>query len=159
MNSRAKYQIQSAAQAKALFALEKTFEEISIEKTIKDLVKIRVSQLNGCLFCLDMHSKEAKKHQERDLRLFHLAVWRESELFSSREKAALDWAERLTQIGPHGIEDDVYANFAQTFSEKEISDLTFVVAAINAWNRLGVAFRSKPGSMDRLLGLDKVELR
>jgi len=130
----------------------------AIEEGILLLVDIRASQINGCAFCLDMHVKQAKLHGERELRLHHVAIWRESPLFTPRERAALAWTEALTKLAPEGVADEVYAEVRQQFSEKELSDLTFRVMGINGWNRVNVAFRSVPGSMDKMLGLDKAEL-
>lgn len=129
-----------------------------IEPTLHHLVEIRASQLNGCAFCVDMHVKQARIHGERELRLHHLAIWRESPLFSPRERAALAWTEALTQLGPEGVPDALYDKVRTQFSEQEISDLTFAVAGINAWNRLSVAFRNVPGSRDAMFGLDKAGL-
>ena len=100
--------------------------------------RLRASQLNGCAFCVDMHVKEAKIHGDRELRLHHVAVWRESPLFSEQERAALEWTEALTQLTPHGVSDAIYASVREQFSEQELSDLTFLVVAINGWNRLNV---------------------
>lgn len=130
----------------------------SIDTTISHLVDIRASQLNGCAFCLDMHIKQAKIHGERELRLHHVAIWHESQLFSPRERAALTWTEALTKIAPEGVSDAVYAEVREQFSEKELSDLTFRVMAINGWNRVNVAFRNEPGSKDKAYGLDKAGL-
>lgn len=136
------------------FTLEKQLADAPIDKTIKELIKIRVSQMNGCLFCLDMHWKEAKRDGESDTRLVHLPVFRESPLFSAKEKAALEWAELLTRIPPHGVEDEAFAAVSAAFTESEISALTFAIISINAWNRLGVSAQSVPGSLDKMLGLD-----
>ena len=155
---RLNYQQLSAPAAQALFQFSKVVEGLEIDPLIKELIKIRSSQLNGCLFCLDMHVKEAKLHGEQELRLYHLTAWRESPLFTEKERAALEWTELLTKIGAHGVEDTDYANALRHFSEKELSDLTFGVTAINAWNRLGVAFRTTPGAFDKMLGLDKAGL-
>lgn len=122
------------------------------------LVDIRASQMNGCAFCLDMHVKEAMLHNERALRLHHVAVWRESPLFTPKERAALAWTEALTRISPIGVAEDLYADTLDHFSEPELVALTFRVMNINAWNRLNVAFRTVPGSHDRALGLDKAGL-
>lgn len=122
------------------------------------LVMLRASQINGCAFCVDMHVKEAKIHGERELRLHHVAVWRESPLFSQRERAALEWTEVLTHLPPHGVSEGVYASVREQFSEQELSDLTFLVVAINGWNRISVAFQAVPGSSDKLFGLDKAGL-
>ena len=146
-------------------ALYKKFVEFSmlqqdsaIEQKIQDLVHIRASQINGCGFCLDMHVKEAKLHGERELRLYHLPIWRESTLFSPRERAALAWTEILTRLPEHGVPGDVYDRVRTQLSEKELSDLTFSVMAINAWNRLNVGFTTVPGSADKAYGLDKAGL-
>jgi len=129
-----------------------------IEQHLSYLVDIRASQMNGCAFCLDMHVKEAKLHGERELRLYHVAIWRESPLFSPKERAALAWTEALTQIAPVGISDELYAEVREQFDEKELSTLTFRVMAINAWNRANVAFRTTPGARDKIFGLDKAGL-
>jgi AhpD family alkylhydroperoxidase len=123
------------------------------------LVTLRASQMNGCAFCVDMHSKEGKIHGERELRLYHVAVWWESPLFTDREKAALAWTEVVTHLPPHGVPDDAYQNVRAHFSEEEVSDLTFWIVSINGWNRLGVPFRAVPGSADEALGLTKAGLK
>lgn len=130
----------------------------SIETGLRDLVNIRASQINGCAFCLDMHSKEAKIHGERELRLYHVAIWRESTLFSPRERAALNWTEALTTLPPHGVADADFEAARAEFSEKELADLTFCIMAINGWNRASIAFRNVPGSADKAYGLDKAGL-
>jgi AhpD family alkylhydroperoxidase len=122
------------------------------------LVDIRASQMNGCAFCLDMHVKEAKLHGERELRLHHVAIWRESPLFTDKERAALAYTEALTNMAPTGISDELYDELRGQFSEKELSTLTFRVMGINAWNRVNVAFRSTPGTRDKTFGLEKAGL-
>ena len=129
-----------------------------IETSLAFLVDIRASQMNGCAYCLDMHVKEAKRHGERELRLYHVAIWRESPLFTPKERAALAWTEALTQMAPTGISDELYAEVREQFSEKELSTLTFRVMGINAWNRANVAFRTAPGVLDKAFGLDKAGL-
>jgi AhpD family alkylhydroperoxidase len=129
-----------------------------IELRLSHLVDIRASQMNGCAFCLDMHVKEAKLHGERELRLYHLAIWRESPLFTAKERAALALTEALTQIAPTGISDELYAEVREQFNEKELSTLVFRVMGINAWNRANVAFRTTPGAHDKAFGLDKAGL-
>jgi len=136
------------------FALKKG----TVGQTILSFVEIRASQLNGCAFCLDMHIKQAKLHGERELRIHHIAIWRESTLFSDRERAALAWTEALTRLSPEGVEDDVYAAARGQFSEDELVYLTYMVMVINAWNRASIAFRSVPGSQDKAFGLDKAGL-
>lgn len=129
-----------------------------IEQGLSHLVDIRASQLNGCAFCLDMHVKEAKLHGERELRLYHVSIWRESSLFSAKERAALALTEALTQIAPTGVSDELYAEVREQFSDKEFSTLVFRIMAINAWNRANVAFRTAPGIYDKAFGLDKAGL-
>lgn len=158
MTQRIDYAQKSPALVKKLLELQRAIDEASIEPTVRDLVAIRASQLNGCAFCLDMHSKQAKLHGERELRLYHLPAWRESILFAPRERAALAWTEVLTTLPPHGVADDVFERVRAELSDQELSDLTFVVTAINSWNRINVAFRKVPGSADKLYGLDKAEL-
>lgn len=133
-------------------------KKCAIEETIQHLVNTRASQLNGCAFCVDMHVKQAKIHGERELRLHHLAIWRESPLFSERERAALEWTEVLTAIPSLGVPDEVYGRMLRQFSEKELTELTFCVMVINGWNRLNVPFCSVPGSKDKEFGLLKAGL-
>ncbi|MGM9479767.1 carboxymuconolactone decarboxylase family protein [Roseateles sp. NT4] len=129
-----------------------------MDKTLSVLIDIRASQLNGCAFCLDMHVKQAKMHGERELRLHHVAIWRESTLFTPKERAALAWTELLTHIPGDGISDAAYAEVSEHFSPEELSELTWRVAAINGWNRMNVAVRNVPGSMDKAFGLEKAGL-
>ncbi|MBT2321423.1 carboxymuconolactone decarboxylase family protein [Variovorax paradoxus] len=158
MTHRVSYVQQSPALFKKLIEFNNLVDDGSIEQSIRDLVAIRASQLNGCAYCLDMHIKQAKIHGERELRLHHLASWRESTLFIPRERAALAWTEVLTRLPEQGVPDDIYDRVRTQLSEKELSDLTFSVMAINAWNRVNVAFRTVPGSSDKALGLDKAQL-
>ncbi|MNC27820.1 Carboxymuconolactone decarboxylase family protein [compost metagenome] len=158
MAQRVDYMKVSADLTKKLFDLSMEEKKSVIEENIRDLIHIRASQLNGCAFCLDMHVKEAKIHGESELRLYHLPVWRESNLFSARERAALEWTEVLTSIPANGVSDEIYNHVREQFSEKEISDLTYSVASINAWNRLNIAFTSVPGSSDTAFGLTKAGL-
>lgn len=158
MSQRLDYQKQSPELLKKLVEFSMQTQKSSIEQSIHDLVNIRASQLNGCAFCLDMHIKEAVIHGERPLRLHHVATWRESQLFVPRERAALAWTEALTQLSPLGVPDDIYERVRTQLSEKEIVDLTYDVMAINAWNRINVAFRVEPGTADKAYGLDKAGL-
>lgn len=158
MTQRVDYQKQSPELFKKFLEFSQFTKESVIEEPIRDLVSIRASQLNGCAFCLDMHIKQATIHGERPLRLHHLASWRESTLFSPRERAALGWTEVLTKIPEQGVPDNVYDLVRTQLSEKEISDLSFIVMAINAWNRVNVGFRTVPGSHDKAFGLDKAKL-
>lgn len=149
---------QSPQLLKKLVEFGALVEQGAIEPALGHLVRIRASQLNGCGLCVDMHIKQARLHGERELRLHHLVIWRESTLFSERERAALAWAEVLTKLPEHGVPDEIYELARAQFSEQELSELTYKVLVINAWNRLGVAFRDVPGSLDRAYGLDKAPL-
>ncbi|GAB5496213.1 MAG: carboxymuconolactone decarboxylase family protein [Phycisphaerales bacterium] len=130
----------------------------SIEQPLLDLVNIRVSQLNSCAFCVDMHVKEAKIHGERELRIHHLTIWRESDLFSPRERAALALAETMTNLPDGGVTDEVLAAVREELTEQEVSDLMYSVVAINGWNRFNAVARATPGSLDEMYGLTKAGL-
>lgn len=158
MTQRVNYAEQSSEYFKKFVAFGAALQGSSIEAGIRHLVEIRASQLNGCALCVDMHVKQATIHGERPLRLHHLAIWRESTLFVPRERAALAWTEALTRIPEHGVPDELFERVRGQLSEKEISDLTFIVMAINAWNRANVAFRTVPGAFDAAFGLDKANL-
>lgn len=158
MTQRIDYQKQSPEFFKKFAEFGNAIKHSSIEESIHDLVNIRASQINGCTFCLDMHVKEATLRGERPLRIHHVAAWRESMLFEPRERAALAWTEALTQLSPQGVSDDVYERVRAHLSEKELTDLTYLVMAINAWNRINVAFRPLPGAFDKAFGLDKAGL-
>lgn len=159
MTQRINYMKESPEFFNKLLELSNAEKESSIEESIRHLVHIRASQMNGCGFCLDMHVKEAKIHGERELRLYHTTIWRESTLFSPRERAALEWTEVLTKMPDHGVSNDIYDRVHGQFSEKELSDLTFSVMTINAWNRINVAFKTEPGSADAAYGLTKAGLK
>lgn len=159
MTQRLNYAQLSPELFKKLSELAMALNSSVIDVNTRDLVNIRASQLNGCAFCLDMHVKEAKIHGESELRLYHVAIWRESNLFSPRERAALAWTEAVTKLPEGGIPDALYERVRGELSEKEISDLTFSIMAINAWNRASIAFKAVPGSADKLYGLDKAGLK
>jgi AhpD family alkylhydroperoxidase len=150
MTQRIDYQQQSPELFKKFVEFNLAVKSSSIEQSIQDLVSIRASQLNGCAFCLDMHITQATIHGEKPLRLHHLATWRESTLFAPRERAALAWTEILTQIPAQGVPDDIYERVRGQLSEKELSDLSFAVMAINAWNRINVGFRTVPSRTQHL---------
>lgn len=155
---RLNYAQKSAPLFEKLSALSLANKKSSLEKEIKHLVDLRVSQINGCAFCVDMHVKEARIDGERELRLHHVAVWRESPLFNDRERTALEWAELVTKLPPHGISEDQFQAARKHFSEAELADLTFAVIVINSWNRLSVSFAAEPGSADKFYGLDRANL-
>ena len=158
MTQRVNYAQQSPELFRKISELSMALKDSVIEQKIRDLVNLLASQMNGCAFCVDMHVKASRIHGESELRLHHVAIWRESNLFIPRERAALAWTEALTRLPEGGIPDDLYERVRGQLSEKEISDLTFSVMTINAWNRVSVAFRSVPGSADKAYGLDKAGL-
>jgi AhpD family alkylhydroperoxidase len=158
LTQRLNYAQQSPELFKKLSELSMSLKDSVIETKLHDLVQIRASQINGCGFCLDMHVKEAKLHGETELRLYHVAIWRESTLFAPRERAALAWTEAVTRLPEGGIPDELYERVRGQLSEKEIADLTFAIMVINAWNRASIAFKTVPGSADKLYGLDKAGL-
>jgi AhpD family alkylhydroperoxidase len=155
MSQRLNYAAQSPEFFKKISELSMSLKDSAIEQPIRNLVNIRASQLNGCAFCVDMHIKESKISGERELRLHHVSIWRESTLFAPRERAALAWTEALTELPAGGIPDELYERVRGQLSEKEVSDLTFSIMTINAWNRISIAFKSVPGSADKLYGLEK----
>lgn len=129
-----------------------------LDTGISHLVDIRASQLNGCAFCLDMHVKQARIHGERELRLHHVAIWRESPLFSERERAALAWTEALTRLEATGVSDALFETVREQFDARALTALTYRIMAINGWNRINVAFRTVPGALDKAYGLDAAGL-
>ncbi|MBA1345347.1 MULTISPECIES: carboxymuconolactone decarboxylase family protein [Rhizobium] len=158
MTQRLNYAQQSPELFKKFMEFSMALKSSVIDEKLQALVEIRASQINGCGFCLDMHVKQAKIHGETELRIYHVAIWRESNLFIPRERAALAWTEALTKLPEGGIPDEIYERVRGQLSEKEISDLTFVVMAINAWNRVNVGFKTVPGTADKAYGLDKAGL-
>jgi AhpD family alkylhydroperoxidase len=158
MTQRINYMEQSPELFKKFLEFSNLIAGSAIEEKIRDLVAIRASQINGCGFCLDMHVKQAKMHGERELRLHHIAIWRESTLFIPRERAALAWTEILTTLPAQGVPDELFERVRTQLSEKEVSDLTFEIMSINAWNRINVGFKTVPGSFDKAWGLDKANL-
>jgi len=158
MSQRLNFFEQSPELTNKLFEFSGAVHKSSLGNTLIDLVNIRASQLNGCAFCLDMHCKEAKIHGEKELRIYHIPVWRESPLFSETERAVLEWTEAVTKLSEHGVPDDVYDRVRAQLSEKQITELTFAVGMINMWNRLNISFQTVPGSFDQQLGLTKAGL-
>jgi AhpD family alkylhydroperoxidase len=130
----------------------------SIDHKLLHLMKIRASQINGCTFCIDMHSKEAKIGGEKELRLYHLAAWEHSPLFSDKEKAALMWTESVTNVNQKHISDELYGKVHEQFTDKEMVEMTMAIGMINTWNRFAISFRSVPGTLDKAYGLEKAGL-
>jgi AhpD family alkylhydroperoxidase len=129
----------------AMYALEKYLNESGLEHSLIHLMKMRASQINGCAYCIDMHSKDARALGETEQRLYELDAWRETPFYSDRERAALAWTEAVTLVSQTHVPDSVYEEVRKFFSDKEIVDLTLVVTTINAWNRLAIALRAAPG--------------
>jgi len=130
----------------AMLGLEKYLQECGIEEGLLHLMKMRASQINGCAYCLDMHSKDLRALGETEQRIYSLDAWREAPYYSERERAALAWTEAVTLVAQTHVPDEVYEQAKQQFSEKELADLTVAVATINAWNRLAIAARATPGT-------------
>ena len=129
---------------KAMMALEAAVSKLPLEKSLIELVKLRASQINGCAFCIDMHTADAIKDGETPRRLFAVTAWREAPFFTDRERAALAWTESLTQVSLTHAPDEDYALLSAEFSPKEMVDLTVAISTINSWNRLAVGFRKMP---------------
>jgi AhpD family alkylhydroperoxidase len=125
--------------------VEQAVRESTLEPALLELSKTRASQLNGCAYCLDMHSKDARARGESEQRLHVLAAWREAPFYSDRERAALAWCEALTRLADAGAPDADYRALTELFSEEEIAALTYAIVAINGWNRLAVGFRATVG--------------
>ena len=131
---------------RAMLALSAASEGSGIDHSLKELVKIRASQLNGCAYCIDMHTKEARLAGETEQRIYALSAWRETPFFTERERAALEWAETVTRVGETHVPDEDYERVRQHFDEDELMALTFAVVVINSWNRLAVSFRAPVGT-------------
>jgi AhpD family alkylhydroperoxidase len=145
MEPRLNYPALTSEPLKLMYAMEKYLGGCGLERTLIELVKIRASQMNGCAFCLDMHTQDARAEGETERRIYALSAWRETPFYTPRERAALAWTEAVTHIGG-GVSDALYEEARQHFSEKELVDLTWAVAAINAWNRMAISFRAVPGT-------------
>lgn len=130
---------------KAMSSLETYLRDSGLDKKLLHMVKLRASQINGCAYCIDMHWKDARAAGETEQRLYGLDAWREAPYYDDRERAALAWTEALTNITDSHAPDGVYDTVSAHFSEKELVDLTWAIAAINTWNRIAIAFRSEAG--------------
>ena len=146
MKSRIDYAQVAPDSVKALYGLENYVKQSGLEPGLLDLVKTRVSQINGCAYCLDMHTKDARARGEAEQRLYALDAWHETPFFSERERAALAWAETVTRVAETHVPDEAFEHARQHFTEKELVDLTLAIVAINGWNRLAIAFRKVPGT-------------
>jgi len=146
MNPRLNIGAVSPAAYRSMLGLEKFIHESSIEPKLVHLLKMRASQINGCAYCLDMHSKDARAGGETEQRLYGLDAWREAPYYTDRERAALEWTEALTRVTDGHVPDEVYERAKRQFSEKELVELAMIAVAINGWNRLAIAFRSEAGT-------------
>lgn len=144
MSQRLNYMHASPEGFKAMMALE-THCKAAVEPMLLHLVKLRASQINGCAFCIDMHWKDARAAGETEMRLYSLDAWRETSFYTEKERAALAWTESLTRVSETHAPDEDYEVVRAQFSDKELADLTWAIAGINAWNRVAIAFRSEPG--------------
>jgi len=133
----------------AMLGLEKYVRQSGLDASLLELVKLRASQINGCAYCVDMHTKNARARGESEQRLYAVVVWRETPFFTDRERAALAWTEAVTQVSWEHVPDDVYDLTRKHFNEKELVDLTMAIIAINGWNRLAISFRTVPGTHQR----------
>ena len=145
MEARLEYRKFSPEALQAMHALEKYIAGCGLDHKFLHLLKLRASQINGCAFCVDMHSLDARAAGETEQRLYALSAWRETPFFTDRERAGLAWIEAVTLVAQTHVPDEVYEEALAHFSEKEIVDLTYVAMTINAWNRLAVATRALPG--------------
>jgi AhpD family alkylhydroperoxidase len=144
MKPRMNYYQAAPETVNALMALENQVTSSGLEQSLIELVKTRASQINGCAFCINMHTQDARKHGETEQRLYLLNAWREAPVYTERERAALAWTDALTLISETHAPDDVYQEVRAQFSEAETVNLTMLIATINAWNRLAISFRSMP---------------
>ena len=145
MEARMNYAKAAPGVVKAMRGLDVYLSECGLEPLLRELVKLRASQINGCAYCVDMHSLDARALGETEQRLYALPVWQETPFFTERERAALLWTEKLTLISVDHVPDEVYEQVRQYFTEEELANLTLAIATINAWNRFGISFRDVPG--------------
>ena len=148
MNARLNYSEVAPDAIKAMYGLEKYVHDSGLERSLYELVKTRASQINGCAYCIDMHTKDARKAGETEQRLYALNAWRETPFYTQRERAALEWTESLTLISENDVPDSLYESVRKHFEEKELVVLTMAIVAINGWNRLAIGFRAVPGSYE-----------
>lgn len=146
MKQRIEYAKAAPEAMKAMLGLESYVRQSGLEGSLLELVKLRASQINGCAYCVDMHTKDARTQGEQEQRLYALVAWEETPFFTERECAGLAWTEAVTKIGEGRVPDAVYEQARRHFSEKELVDLTLAIVAINGWNRLAISFRTVPGS-------------
>jgi len=146
MEARLDYARKSPAGHRAMLALNQFVQTCGLEHSLLELIKTRASQINGCAFCIDMHTIDARAAGESEQRLFLLDAWREAPFYTDRERAALAWTEAVTLVSETHIPDDAYEEARRHFSEEELVNLTWAVVTINGWNRIAIAFRAQPGN-------------
>ncbi len=146
MKPRLDYGQIAAGARDAMLGVERYVHGAGLEPALLELVRIRASQINGCAYCLDMHTKDARQRGEKEQRLYAVAAWDEAPFFTERERAALAWTEAVTLVSQTHVPDQAYEAARRHFGEKELVDLTLAIVAINGWNRLAVAFRTVPGT-------------
>jgi len=146
MEPRINFYTAAPGATKAMRDLEHYINQSGLEPSLRELIKTRASQINGCAYCIDMHTKDARAAGESEQRLYALNAWRETPFYTERERAALEWTETITLIGDGHAPDEVFFRVRQYFGEEELVNLTLAIIAINGWNRLAIAFRSVPGS-------------
>jgi AhpD family alkylhydroperoxidase len=149
MEPRIDYHKAGAGAYQVMAGLEKFVRNCGIEHKLLELIKTRASQINGCAYCIDMHTKDARAEGETEQRLYALSAWRETPFYTDRERAALEWTEALTLISENDIPNDLYEAVREHFSEEELVNLSLAIITINGWNRLAIPFRSVPGSYQR----------
>jgi AhpD family alkylhydroperoxidase len=146
MEPRIDYKKAPQGVAQAMSAVDRYVKQSGLEPQLVELVKMRASMINGCAYCIDMHSKDARAQGETEQRLYALSAWRETPFFSDREEAALEWTEAVTLVSQTHVPDEIYERVRRQFSEAELISLTLAVIAINGWNRLAIACRAVPGT-------------
>jgi len=145
MESRIDFNKIDPGAVKAMYGLEEYVKKSGLEQSLIKLVKVRASQINGCAYCIDMHTKDARAEGESEQRLYLLDAWREAPFYTERERAALEWTEAVTLVANNHVPDEVYERVRRQFKEAELVNLTMAVVAINGWNRLLIGFRGVPG--------------
>jgi len=151
VNPRFSYATSAPGAYQAMVGLEKYLHQCGLEESLIHLIKLRASQINGCAYCIDMHWKDLRAIGENEQRLYSLDAWRECPYYTDRERAALAWTEAVTLVADGHVPDAVYDEVQPHFTEKELSDLTFAIATINAWNRLAISARTEPGTYESRL--------
>ncbi len=149
MQPRIEYAKVAPAAITAMLGLETYVRHCGLEGSLIELVKLRASQINGCAYCVDMHTKDARAEGESEQRLYAMVAWEETPFFTERERAALAWTEEVTLVGEGHVPDDTYEQARRSFGERELIDLTLAIIVINGWNRLAISFRAVPGTYER----------